>query len=75
MTSLIGYYSPLDRVFDRAFGSILPAVNGDAGANGRALKLDVVETPRAGTASSCSPTTTSAPRARSAACGASAGWC
>ncbi len=47
MTSLIGYYSPLDRVFDRAFGSILPAVNGDAGSNGRALKLDVVETPEA----------------------------
>src|SRR6266446_3188723 len=47
MTSLIGYYSPLDRVFDRAFGSILPAVNGDAGANGRALKLDVIETPEA----------------------------
>ncbi len=47
MTSLIGYYSPLDRVFDRAFGSILPPVNGDAGSNGRALKLDVVETPEA----------------------------
>ena len=47
MSSLIGYYSPLDRVFDRAFGSILPAVNGDAGSNGRALKLDVVETPEA----------------------------
>ena len=46
MNSLIGYYSPLDRVFDRAFGSILPAVNGD-GSNGRALKLDVVETPEA----------------------------
>lgn len=47
MTSLIGYYSPLDRALDRAFGSILPAVNGDASANGRALKLDVVETPEA----------------------------
>jgi HSP20 family protein len=47
MASLISYYSPLDRVFDRAFGSLLPAVNGDAGSNGRALKLDVVETPEA----------------------------
>jgi len=47
MTSLISYYSPLDRVFDRAFGSLLPAGNGDAGFNGRALKLDVVETPEA----------------------------
>jgi HSP20 family protein len=47
MSSLISYYSPLDRVFDRAFGSLLPAINGDAGFNGRALKLDVVETPEA----------------------------
>ena len=47
MTSLIGYYSPLDRVFDRAFGPLLPATNGDAGSNGSALKLDVVETPEA----------------------------
>jgi HSP20 family protein len=47
MSSLISYYSPLDRVFDRAFGPLLPATNGDAGFNGRALKLDVVETPEA----------------------------
>ncbi len=47
MTSLISYYSPLDRVFDRAFGSLLPAINGNAGSNGRALTLDVVETPEA----------------------------
>jgi len=47
MSSLISYYNPLDRVFDRAFGSLLPAFNGDAGSNGRALKLDVVETPEA----------------------------
>jgi HSP20 family protein len=46
MSSLISYYSPLDQVFDRAFGSLLPAVNGDAGFDG-ALKLDVVETPEA----------------------------
>jgi HSP20 family protein len=46
MTSLISYYTPLDRVFDRAFGSLLPAVNGDAGFIG-SLKLDVVETPDA----------------------------
>ncbi|HEX8012441.1 MAG TPA: Hsp20/alpha crystallin family protein [Casimicrobiaceae bacterium] len=47
MASLISYYSPLDRVFDRALGALLPASNGDAGSNGRALKLDVVETPEA----------------------------
>jgi HSP20 family protein len=46
MTSLIRYYSPLDRVFDRAFGSFFPALNGDADA-GRAIALDVVETPEA----------------------------
>ena len=43
--SLISYYSPLERVFDRAFGSFPSAVNGDAGFNGRAFTLDVVETP------------------------------
>ena len=47
MNGLIRYYSPLDRVFDRAFGPLLPATNGDAGSNGGALKLDVVETPEA----------------------------
>lgn len=47
MASLISYYSPLDRVFDRAFGALLPSTNGDAGSNSRALKLEVVETPEA----------------------------
>ena len=47
MSSLTSYYSPLDRVFDRALGSLLPALNGDAAFNGRVLKLDVVETPEA----------------------------
>jgi HSP20 family protein len=47
MTSLIRYYSPLDRVFERAFGSSLPATNGDAGIDGGAIPLDVVETPEA----------------------------
>jgi HSP20 family protein len=47
MTSLIRYYSPLDRVFERAFGSSLPATNGDAGVNSGAIPLDVVETPEA----------------------------
>ncbi len=47
MTNLISYYTPLDRAFDRAFASLLPSVNRDAGSNGRALKLDVVETPEA----------------------------
>ena len=42
MSSLISYYSPLDRVFE----SLFPAVNGDARLYG-ALKLDVVETPEA----------------------------
>jgi HSP20 family protein len=47
MTSLIRYYSPLDRVFDRAFGPLVPTLDGDTGSSGRALKLDVVETPDA----------------------------
>jgi HSP20 family protein len=47
MTRLIRYYNPLDRVFDSAFGSFLPATDGDAGLNGCTLKLDVVETPEA----------------------------
>jgi HSP20 family protein len=46
MTSLVRYYSPLDRVFDRAFGSFFPAANGEATAGG-AIALDVVETPDA----------------------------
>jgi len=47
MSSLIRYYDPLDRVFDRAFASLLPAVNGNGAFDGRALALDVVETPEA----------------------------
>jgi HSP20 family protein len=46
MTSLIRYYSPLDRVLDSTFGSFFPATNGDTDAN-RAIALDVVETPDA----------------------------
>ena len=46
MSSLIRYYNPLDRAFDRALGALLPSVNGDNGA-GRAIALDVVETPDA----------------------------
>lgn len=45
MTSLIRYFDPLDRVLDRAFGSVL--TNGDAGAASRSIPLDVVETPDA----------------------------
>ena len=46
MSSLIRYYSPLDRVFDRAFGSFVPAFNG-ATADAGAIALDVLETPEA----------------------------
>ena len=46
MSSLIRYYNPLDRAFDRALGALLPSVNADNGA-GRAIVLDVVETPEA----------------------------
>jgi HSP20 family protein len=46
MSNLIRYYNPLDRAFDRALGALLPSVNGDNGA-GRAIALDVVETPEA----------------------------
>lgn len=46
MSSLIRYYNPLDRAFDRALGALLPSVNTDNGA-GRAIALDVVETPEA----------------------------
>lgn len=45
MSRLIRYYSPLDRVFGRAFGAV-PAFNGDAAGDG-SIKLDVVETPEA----------------------------
>jgi HSP20 family protein len=46
MSRLIRYYSPLDRVFGRAFGTV-PSFNGDAGAGDGGIKLDVVETPEA----------------------------
>jgi HSP20 family protein len=45
MTSLIRYFDPLDRVFDRAFGAVV--ANGDAGTASRSIALDVVETPDA----------------------------
>ncbi len=47
MSSLIRYYNPLDRVFDRTFGAFLPSVNADGVAGSRAIALDVVETPEA----------------------------
>ncbi len=47
MSSLIRYYSPLDRVFDRAFGSLAPAFNGGAGVDAGSIALDVLETPEA----------------------------
>src|ERR1700694_3005026 len=43
MTSLIRYYNPLER----AFGALFAPANGDAGVAGRAIALDVVETPEA----------------------------
>lgn len=47
MSRLIRYYSPLDRVFDRAFGSSAPTFNGDAAVGAGSIALDVVETPEA----------------------------
>ena len=47
MSSLIRYYNPLDRVFDRTFGVFLPSVNADAVSGSRPIVLDVVETPDA----------------------------
>jgi HSP20 family protein len=47
MTRLVHYYSPLDRVFDRAFGTLLAPTNGDASVTPGAFVLDVVETPEA----------------------------
>ena len=47
MSRLIRYYSPLDRVFDRAFGSVAPAFNGDGVVGAGSIALDVVETPEA----------------------------
>src|SRR5262252_902970 len=46
MTSLIRYYSPLDRAFDHVIGSFFPATNGEAFNRG-SIALDVVETPEA----------------------------
>jgi len=46
MSRLIRYYSPLDRVFGRAFGGV-PSFNGDAAVADGGIKLDVVETPEA----------------------------
>jgi HSP20 family protein len=45
MSNQIRYYNPLDRAFDRALGALLPSVNADGA--GRAIALDVVETPEA----------------------------
>ncbi len=48
MSSLIRYYNPLDRAFDRAaFDSVFGAWNGDASSATRSIALDVVETPDA----------------------------
>jgi len=47
MTSLLRYQSPLDRVFDRAFGGFFAPVNGSDGSSGVSIDLDVVETPEA----------------------------
>jgi len=46
MTSLIRYYSPLDRAFDHVIGSFFPTTNGEAFNRG-SIALDVVETPEA----------------------------
>jgi HSP20 family protein len=42
MTRLVHYYSPLNHVFDRAFGSLF---NGEAPSGTGSIALDVVETP------------------------------
>ena len=47
MTSLLRYESPLDSVFDRAFGAFLAPVNGSNGASSGSIDLDVIETPEA----------------------------
>jgi len=46
MTSLLRYQSPLDRVFDRAFGGFFAPVNGGE-VSGGSIDLDVIETPEA----------------------------
>ena len=45
--SLLRYESPLDRVFDRAFGAFFAPVNGSAAAGSASIELDVIETPEA----------------------------
>jgi HSP20 family protein len=46
MTRLVQYYTPLDRVIDRAFGPLFAPVNGgDAAVTSGAFVLDVIETP------------------------------
>ncbi|MEO5765760.1 MAG: Hsp20/alpha crystallin family protein [Casimicrobiaceae bacterium] len=45
MTRLVQYYSPLDHVLDRAFGSMFAPSNGDASATPGGFVLDVIETP------------------------------
>ena len=47
MTSLLRYESPLDSVFDRAFGAFFAPVNGSNGVSGGSIDLDVIETPEA----------------------------
>ena len=44
MTRLVHYYSPLNGVFDRAFGALFAPVNGE-GSNVGGVLLDVIETP------------------------------
>ena len=46
MTSLVRYYSPLDRAFDHVIGSFFPTNNAAAADRGT-IALDVVETPEA----------------------------
>ena len=45
--SLPRYESPLDRVFDRAFGAFFAPVNGNAASGVGTIDLDVTETPEA----------------------------
>ena len=47
MSSLVRYQSPLDRVFDRAFGGFFAPVNGSEDFNVGTIELDVIETPEA----------------------------
>jgi HSP20 family protein len=43
----VRYQSPLDQVFDRAFGAFFAPVNGSDGFNVGTIELDVIETPEA----------------------------